>query len=326
MPTISWLKGFGLRFEPLPIYHLTQNTTRLAANGGGLAIIERLAMEAKKLGARILYRTTATDLLRGDDGAVTGVVVTDPEGHKRSLTSSATVLASGGFQGNLEMTTRYIGNHACNIRPVARGGYYNKGEGIRMALAAGAAPAGDFASYHAEPMDPRSRQPGPVVFIYPYGVILNKDGRRFLDEAPGTSDASYDNITREIARQRDGLTYVIFDAKVNDIPKWRTSIRSEVPPFTAPTLQALLTQIGLPEDVAIKTIQDYNKACPKDDSAYNPTQLDGLSTRGVLPLKSNWARPIDKGPFMAFPIMAGNCFTFGGVKVNGNAQVVDLRR
>lgn len=321
-PTVAWLKGFGLRFEPQPIYHLTQHTTRIAAQGGGLAIIETLRAQAIQLGATILYRTTAVDLIVADDGSIQGVVIVSEDGKRSQELAGATILASGGYQGNPEMLTRYMGTRARYIRPVASGGYYDKGEGISMALAAGAAPAGDFSSYHSEPIDPRSRQPGAVIFIYPYGVLVNTQGKRFLDEAPGASDASYDEITRAIAEQKDGISYTIFDSQVEEIPRWKTSIRSEVPPITASSLEALVTQLGLPVSEALETIAQYNAGCTSD-KIYSPLQLDGVATSGVVPPKKNWARPIVKGPFYAYPIISGNCFTFGGVKVNINAQVLD---
>src|SRR6185312_2302709 len=207
-------KGFGLRFGPQPIYLLTQSTTRIAAQGGGLALIERLMKEARALGAEVRFRTTAVDLVRDEEGRIGGIKAVDAEGRRVEIRARATLLASGGFQGNPEMMAHYMGERAARIRPVARGGYYNKGEGIRMALAAGAAPAGDYSSYHAEPVDARSRQPEAVVHIYPYGVLVNKLGLRFVDEGPGMVDAWYDPITRTIAEQPDGIAWVIFDAKV----------------------------------------------------------------------------------------------------------------
>src|SRR6185369_7461177 len=222
-PTIAWLKSFGLRFGPQPIYLLTQSTTRIAAQGGGLALIERLMKEARALGVDVRFRTTAVGLLRASDGRIEGVRVIDPEGRHAEIRGRATLLASGGFQGNPEMMAHYMGDKAARIRPVARGGYYNKGEGIRMALEAGAAPAGGFASYHAAPVDPRSRHPEAVVHIYPSGILVNKLGLRFVNEGPGMVDAHYDPITRTIAEQPDGIAWVVFDAKVEEIRNWKTS-------------------------------------------------------------------------------------------------------
>lgn len=322
-PTIQWLKGHGLKFGPQPIYLLTQNTTRIAAQGGGLAIIETLMAKAVALGGEIHYRTTAVDLLRGDDGAVAGLVCTGPEGKRLNLTAKNVILASGGFQGNPEMMAQYIGPRSRHIRPVAIGGYYNKGEGIRMALNAGAAPAGEFGSYHAEPVDPRSRQAEAVVFIYPYGILVDKLAQRFINEAPGTVDANYDNITRSIADTPDGISYVIFDSRVEDIPRWKTSIRSDLPPYKADNLADLARQIGLNGDALAGTIGAFNRACPPEAGEFTPFALDHRATTGLPLPKSHWSRPIDKAPFYAYPIIPTNCFTFGGLKVNVDAQVID---
>lgn len=323
-PTISWLKEMGLKFGPQPIYLLTQNTTRIAAQGGGLQIIETLRDRALKLGGQIRYETTAVGLVRSDDGAIVGVTTVTPDGQQQVVRARRALLASGGFQGNPEMMTRYIGPKARHIRPVALGGYYNRGEGIRMALDAGAAPAGEFGSYHAEPVDPRSKQAEAVVFIYPYGVLVNKLGRRFVNEAPGTVDAHYDNITRSIADQPDGQSYVIFDSRVEDIPRWKTSIRSDIPPLEAGSIAELARQIGVPSEELERTISEFNAACPPGgDKSFEPFAVDGRAARGLSVPKSHWCRPIDKAPFRAFPVVATNCFTFGGLKVNSNAQVID---
>jgi tricarballylate dehydrogenase len=321
-PTIAWLKSFGLKFGPQAIYLLTQSTSRIAAQGGGLALIERLMKEAKALGADIRFRTTAVDLLRHPDGPVVGVQVIDADGKRSKIRARATLLASGGYEGNPEMMTHYMGTRAANIRPVARGGYYNKGEGIRMALAAGAAPAGDFGSYHAEPVDPRSRQPEAVVHIYPYGILVNKLGLRFVNEGPGMVDAWYDPITRTVADQPDGICWVIFDAQVEEIPRWNTSIRSDVPAIEESTLEALIEKLELPP-TALETIAAFNRACPPAKGEFKPFEPDHRATNGLAIGKSHWSRPIEKAPFRAYPIISANCFTFGGLKVNTHAQVLD---
>src|SRR5207253_9229146 len=93
-----------------------------------------------------LYETTALQLLRDEGDGRLAIKAAAPDAKLITLTGKAIVLASGGYEGNPEMLTQYLGGNARYIRPVARGGYYNKGEGIRMALNAGAAPAGDFSS------------------------------------------------------------------------------------------------------------------------------------------------------------------------------------
>lgn len=322
-PTIQWLKTFGVRFDFLPNYFLTACQPRMGPVGGGLALVEALGQWVEANGATVHYETTARRLLQDADGAVSGVRAVNAEGRAFDIKGRSTILACGGYEGNPEMLARYIGPRARYIRPVARGGYYNKGEGLRMALEAGASPCGDFTSFHAEPLDPRSGAPEPIVLVFNYGILVNKEGRRFIDEAPATVDATYEFITRVILEQTDGIGYVILDAKLNDVPNWQRSVRSDVPPHSAPTLAALGEELGLDPVVLQNTVDAYNAACP-NAAGFKPLELDGLHTVGdYQPRKSNWARSIDKGPFTAFPVICGNCFTFGGLKVNTRAQVLD---
>ncbi len=318
-PTIQWLKGFGVRFDFLPTQFLTKSQPRLLPVGGGLALVEALAAEAERLGVEFLYETTADRLEQDEDGRV---IALRARRHGEGLRlAGRIVLACGGFEGNTQMQTQYIGPRAEFLRPICKGGHYNRGEGIRMALDIGAAAAGDFGSYHAEPIDPRSGVSEPSVFVFPYGILVNKDGERFTDEAPGTVDAHYERVTRRIFEQRDGMAYVILDAKHQRIPNYRLSIRTDRPPVAADSVSALAKALELPEDRLTATVDAYNRACRP--GAYRPLELDGLATEGLRPRKSNWALPIDQAPYHAYPIISANVFTFGGIKVDRDARVLD---
>jgi len=320
-PTIAWLRGFGVRFDFLPTQFLTKSQPRLLPVGGGAALVEALAAQAERLGVTFLYETTATELLRDEDGRVTGLLAR--QGGRALRLSGRVVLACGGFEGNAEMMTRYVGPRAVYLRPICKGGYFNRGEGIRMALAAGAAPAGDFGSFHAEPVDPRSGISEPSVFIFPYGILVNKDAERFTDEAPGTVDATYERVTRRIFEQRDGLAWCVLDARHTRIPNYRLAIRTDKPPVVAGSIEALAAALGLRPERLRATVDRYNAACVPGRE-WRPLELDGLATRGDLdPPKSNWAMPLDEPPFHAYPVMSANVFTFGGVKVDGDARVLD---
>jgi tricarballylate dehydrogenase len=320
-PTVGWLKSFGIKFDFLPTYFITACQPRMAPVGGGLALVEALASWCEKNGGQFFYETTARALIQDERGAVTGVSCVGAGHTAIDLRAPSVVLASGGFEGNPEMLTHYLGPRARYIRPVARGGYYNKGEGIRMALAAGAAACGDYGSFHAEPLDPRSGATEPVVLVFNYGILVNKTGARFVNEAPATVDATYEAITRVIFEQPDGIAYCILDAKLDDVPNWKRSVRSDQPPVSAATLPELAGKLGIDAAEFAATVDAYNAACPA--GAFKPLELDGLATKtGYAPKKSNWARRIDKPPFLAFPIICGNCFTFGGLKVDSNARVI----
>ncbi len=319
-PTIAWMKNLGVRFDFLPTQFLTKSQPRLLPVGGGLALVEALAARAEALGVTFLYETTAARLIQDEDGSVRGVRVVRP-GNRQATLEGRVVLACGGFEGNAEMLTRYVGPRSIYLRPVCKGGYYNRGEGIQMALDIGAAPCGDYGSYHAEPIDPRSGVAEASVFIFPYGILVNKEGLRFTDEAPGTVDACYERVTRRMYEQRDGMAFVLLDAKHMRIPNYRLGIRTDKPPIAADSIVALAAAIEVPAEALEQTVSAYNAACVA--GAFKPLELDGLATKGLTPKKSNWAWPIDTAPFHAYPIISSNVFTFGGLKVDARARVLN---
>ena len=265
------------------------------------------------------FETTALKLARRE-GRLSGLRVRS-QGEEKILEADAVILACGGFEGNPEMLTRYLGPRAINLRPVARGGHYNKGEGIAMALEICAAPNGDFGSYHAEPIDPRSGIAEPAIFTFPYGILVNTSGERFTDEAPGTVDAHYEFVTRRIYEQADGLAWLIVDSRIDDVPNWRKGSRTDQKPVEAVSIDELAERIEVPEERLRSTIEAYNEGCGEGE--FKPLEADGLATRGIHPAKSNWARPIDRPPFRAWPIISANVFTFGGLKVDRDARVLD---
>ncbi|MCC6534697.1 MAG: FAD-dependent oxidoreductase [Burkholderiales bacterium] len=320
-PAVQWLKGFGVRFDFLPTQFLTKAQPRLLPIGGGLALLEALAERAERLKASFFYRTSAHSLLQDDSGAVIGLRAVAADHRPIDFRAKAVVLATGGFEGNWEMLAQYMGAHAVHLRPVARGGYYNKGEGIRMALQIGAAPAGDYASFHAEPVDPRSGVPEASVFIFPYGVLVNRRGERFIDEASGTVDAVYDTITKAIWQQPGGIAYAVFDARLQDVPNYRIGLRTDQPPIAADTLAELESKLGLPRTRLEASIARYNECCRP--GRFEPLALDRLATKVLDPPKSNWARPLDRPPFQAWPVMASCVLTYGGLKVDARARVLN---
>ena len=190
-----------------------------------------------------------------------------------------------------------------------------------MALAIGAAPCGDYGSFHASPMDPRSDRAGPSIYIYPQGILVNQNGLRFTDEGPGPTDETYEGVTREINAQPGGIAYAILDTTVAKVAHPESVVRSEVPPYQADTLAGLAEQLKIPADTLEATVAAYNSAC--GPGRYSEADMDGLCTRGLSPRKSNWARPIAKPPYIAYPIISSIVLTFGGLKVTPEARVVN---
>ncbi len=316
---LAWMAGHGVRFDFLPTPFLTQTTTRMAPVGGGLAIVETMGKAARRLGVRFCFETTARDLIT-DNGAVVGVRAATGDGVAEYR--GQVVLASGGYQGNAEMMARYHPGLAMTCRPVAKGGHYNKGEGIEMALRVGAATAGNFSLFHAEPVDPRSGQAEAAIFCFPYGVLVNTEGHRFVDEARGAVDAWYERTTRTIQAQPDGIAWVILDQRGMAIPNIMSGVRTDVAPVQASSIADLAEALHIRSDALATTIERFNEACP-DPSAFDHRAPDGLATVGLTPPKSNWSRRIEVSPFAAYPIICANVFTFGGLKTTAAAEVVD---
>lgn len=325
-PTLKWLKNFGVSFDFLPNYFISESTTRIAPIGGGWALVEALAkyIESVPDEVSIHYKTTAKSLIVDHEGRISGLNAVAENNRPLRFDTRGVILACGGFEGNPEMLSHYLGPDAQWIRPIARGGYYNRGEGVRMALDIGAAPAGDFGSFHAQPVDPRSGAIEPVVLSYAYGVLVNRDGNRFTDEAPDSVDATYEAVTRIILKQPEGIAYAIHDAKMDEIDNWQKAIRSDKPAIEASTLAELAEKLGVDAERLQASIAAFNQSCPPDTANFDAKRPDGVATSGLEPRKSHWARPIDRPPFKAWPIMSAVCFTFGGLKTSPSAQVLNM--
>jgi len=318
----DWLVSLGIQFQSPP-YYLAKGPARLQPQGGGAALLQALQAQAQTAGVRWVERFTLTDLL-GDADRITGVVGTDAQGQRQTHQADAVVLACGGFQGNPEMLHTHMGAAAKNFRLIARGTAFNDGGGIRAALALGALPSGDWHTGHAEPIDPRSQGPAPVVLVYPYGVVVNAQGQRFFDEGAGLMHETWERFSHQMQQDLpEQQAWAILDAKLLTIPDYTRAIRSDVPPVSAPTLAALADALGLPQAALARTVADFNAACHGPATAFDATRTDGLACAPVgQPPKSNWARALDEGPYLAWPLVGALVYTFGGVRTNPQAQVL----
>ena len=319
--TVAWLKELGIKFLDASPF-LTQTTKRIAPSGGGEALVETIAEAAEKAGVQFHYETTARSLLLNENGDITGVRAWSRLNGYVNYHAKAVVLASGGFQGNQEMMFKYVGPNSHLTRPIAPGGLYNKGEGIEMALRIGAAPSGQFDAFHAETIDPRSGKVEASIFIFGYGILVNKNGERFLDEGANLSDLIYEDVAREILKQPGGVAYFIYDSKVEDISNYEKGLHTDRSPIKAQSIEDLASKLEIDPLKLEKTIDTYNAAV--QEGPFDPFVLDGKGTIGIDPPKSNWALAIDKTNLFAMPIMCANVFTFGGLKVTPKAEVLNI--
>jgi tricarballylate dehydrogenase len=319
--TMEWIQDKGVRFRKLPTYFINSNRPRLQPVGGGEALLEALRPVAERLGVQFRYRTTAQRLVLDADGAVTGLEVTGPDVDGTAVLPAArVVVASGGFEGSVEHLTAELGGDCTQLRHIAPGVEFNKGEGIRMALEAGAARAGQWDSFHAEPVDPRCSDPEPLLMVFPYGILVNGQGRRFLDEGRGTVDETYEATAREIWRQPGCTAWFVTDQHFTEVEARERGILTSRPPVTAGTVAELAAALDLPADALAETIAAYNAAAP--GGAFDWRSPDGLATEGLQPPKSNWAVPLTRPPFIAYPVACAIVFTFGGLDVDDRGRVL----
>jgi tricarballylate dehydrogenase len=192
-----------------------------------------------------------------------------------------------------------------------------------MALAAGARTAGDWNGMHVEPVDPRSERPEPVVLTYPYGIVVDRHGRRFFDEGGGRVDETWETLARTIHFEAPGrIAYAIFDASLEDIPDYGRAVCTDREPLRAATITGLAAALEIDAGGLARTVAAYNAAAPADGGRFEATRTDGLATNGLTPPKSNWARRIERAPFSAYPLVCAICYTFGGIATDAEARVL----
>ncbi|TVT51587.1 FAD-dependent oxidoreductase [Amycolatopsis rhizosphaerae] len=318
--TMEWIQGHGARFRRFPTYFINSNRPRLQPVGGGEGLLGTLRPVAEKLGVEFRYGTTAHRLVLGEGGRVGGVVVTGDDGEE-VLTARAVVIASGGFEGDEVALAKALGGDVGTLLPIAPGVRFNKGEGIRMALDAGAKRGGQWDCFHAEPVDPRSGDPEALVMVFPYGILVNRDGERFVDEGRGTVDETYESIARSVWAQPDGIAYFITDRKFERVADRARGLLTGGRPITAGSLSELAEALGLPPERLARTVAGFNASVMAGE--FDWRSPDGKGTEGLTPPKSNWALPVDEPPLLAYPVACAIVFTFGGLETDDRARVVD---
>jgi tricarballylate dehydrogenase len=332
-PTALWMRKKGVRFTAAWGRQAFKIDGRfkfwggltLEAIGGGPGLVESLTQIAKKNGIEIWYQARAVSLV-ADDGGVHGVIAKH-KGRTTELKAKAVILAAGGFQANAEMRTRYLGP-GWELAKV-RGTRFNTGDAIRMALDIGAAPVGNWSGCHAVAWERNAPEFGDLAVgdqfqkhSYPWGIYLNAEGKRFVDEGADFRNYTYAKYGRVILNQPLQFAWQIFDAKVKGQLRDEYRIK-QVTKVTANTIEELVKKLDdVDADAALAEIKAYNAAV-RTDIPYNPNVKDGRCTTGLAVNKSNWANTLDTPPFEAYAVTCGITFSFGGLRINTDAQVIN---
>jgi tricarballylate dehydrogenase len=334
--TLLWMREQGIRFAPMYSRQAFKHDGKfvfwgglaLEAWGGGPGLVDGLLKAAAERQIAVLYEARGERLIADDDG-VHGVVA-KIEGKTREIRAKAVVLACGGFEANAEMRTRYLGP-GWDLAKV-RGTRFNTGQGIRMALDIGAMPYGNWSGCHAVGWDYNAPEFGDLAVgdnfqkhSYPFAIMVNANGERFCDEGADFRNYTYARYGRLILEQPHQFAWQIFDQQVVHLQRDEYRIR-QVTKVVAATIEELADKMVeyAPVDKPrfVETVRAFNAAVVRD-TPYNPTVKDGRRTRGLLIDKTNWAMPLERPPFEAYCTTCGVTFTFGGLKIDNEARVLD---
>jgi tricarballylate dehydrogenase len=310
---LEWLPAHGVRFQTMG-GTLSLDRTNAFFLGGGRAMLNALYAFASRQGVRVLYEHEVVDLeIR--DGRFVSARVRSPEG-ELAVTASVLVAASGGFESNLEWLSEYWGDAVDNF--VIRGTPHNRGTVLRLLTERGASAVGDPRQCHAIAVDARApRFDGGIVTrldCIPFGIVVNRDARRFYDEGELFWPQRYAIWGRLVAGQPEQTAYAIFDAQ--SVLRFMPSL---YPPIVAATIGELAGALSLDPAQLETTVRDFNAAVR--DGTFDARALDDCRTEGLTPPKSHWATRLDQPPFYAYPLRPGITFTYYGLRVDDHARV-----
>ncbi len=331
--TMTWMRGRGIRFAPIYGRQAFKIDGRfkfwggltVEAWGGGPGLVEALYSAAARNGIEVWYASRVRALIHDDNG-IRGATITTG-GKTAAVSARAVVLACGGFEANAEARARYLGP-GWDLAKV-RGTRFNTGDGIRMALEIGAMPYGNWSGCHAVGWDRNAPEFGDLAVgdgfqkhSYPFGIMINARGRRFVDEGADFRNYTYAKYGRAILEQPGQFAWQVFDRKVVHLLRDEYRLKG-VTKAVADSLEELAGKL---EDVDpagfLEEVRAYNAAVMRE-RPFDPNVKDGRRTRGLAVEKSNWANTIDTPPFEAYAVTCGITFTFGGLRIDGGARVIN---
>ena len=335
LETMVWLRGKGVRFVPnFGRQSALVNGKRrffgrmpIEASGGGAGLVQSLDKAVRAAGIEIFYSTRAKRLLM--EGERVAGVHASRAGQAADFFARSVVLACGGFEANPEMRARYLGP-GWELAKV-RGSRFNQGDGLKMALDIGAAPYGNWSGCHATGWDMNAPEFGDVhvgdqfqKHSYIFGLLINAQGKRFVDEGADFHSFTYAKYGGEVLKQPGQFAWQVFDAKVTKLLRSEYRIRM-MTKVSANTLEELAGKLeGVDPKAFLATVHAYNAAVMRD-VPFDHTVKDGKGTIGIDPPKSNWAQPLDTPPFDAYGTTCGITFTFGGLRIEpATGQVLDV--
>ncbi|KAM0545021.1 hypothetical protein ACHAPJ_011531 [Fusarium lateritium] len=347
---IKWLAKNGIRFQ------LSFNRQAYEVDGrikfwgglslktqdGGKGLIKDYLAAAKRHNVQLSWSTALTGIRRDSTNGAS-IVTVSVDGVEHSLTAGAVILAAGGFESSAQKRSQFLGP-GWDLAMV-RGTPYNTGDVLDIAIQQlGAQAVGNWSACHSVAWDAnanpnigdREASNEYTKSGYPLGLMLNVEGHRFVDEGVDLRNYTYAKFGRAILQQPESMAFQVWDSRTSGWLRSEEYREERVEHITASSLEELAEKCaarGLRDKSSfVETIQEYNEAVyahrrENPNAKWDPAIRDGLSTQSskkqLVLAKSNWALPLDKGPYLAIKVTCGITFTFGGVKIDPkNAQLL----
>jgi tricarballylate dehydrogenase len=311
----DWMTKHGVKWQSQLRGTLQLNRTNRFFIGGGKALVDTYYSYAKIHNIDVLYNSAVEDI-KVEDSSLRSVTI-NSGGRTSELEANSFVVAAGGFEANIPWLKEYWGESASNF--IVRGSKYNTGKVLRLMLDHGAMSSGSPKEAHAVAVDARSPKfDGGIVTrndSIPFGIAVNKLGKRFYDEGDDLWPKRYAIWGKLIAEQPDQIAYSVIDSKVvnNFLPPMYDAFKSN-------SIVELAQMIHVDEDSLVETVKRYNDHVARGKK-YSPAILDECTTSGIDPPKTHWALPLEDPPFYSYPLSPGITFTYLGLKVDRQARV-----
>ncbi len=325
LPTIKWMNKLGHLWSPT--FDNPTSANVVSFNGKGYGLMQRWKNIALNKGVNIKYNHQVIDLIKNNEDIISGVVAKTNNENKIYYTNSV-ILACGSFESNAQMRAKYLGEQWRNVK--LRGIPNNTGEGLEMAISHGAIPYDDWSTCHASPQDinrpdydlPGENKSGDYWsrYAYPFSIMVNINGNRFIDEGETWRGLTYAKTGKAILEQKNNMAFQLFDSKhvkAGVLKKYKNPTK-----YQAGTLIDLANKIKIiDKENFINNINTFNKAVQSGN--YNPHKLDGKKVKNIFPSRSNWALPLDNPPYLAYPVICGMTFCYGGLKTSINGELIN---
>ena len=325
LPTIKWMNKLGHLWSPT--FDNPTSANVVSFNGKGYGLMQRWKNIALNKGVNIKYNHQVIDLIKNNEDIISGVVAKTNNENKIYYANSV-ILACGSFESNAQMRAKYLGEQWRNVK--LRGIPNNTGEGLEMAISHGAIPYDDWSTCHASPQDinrpdydlPGENKSGDYWsrYAYPFSIMVNINGNRFIDEGETWRGLTYAKTGKAILEQKNNMAFQLFDSKhvkAGVLKKYKNPTK-----YQAGTLIDLANKIKITDkENFINNINTFNKAVQSGN--YNPHKLDGNKVKNIFPSRSNWALPLDNPPYLAYPVICGMTFCYGGLKTSINGELIN---